>query len=377
MLQVIYLFYRSYSLTRLNPSQSMTRQVEKDPLIPIIIINWNGYEDTIECLGSVLKLNYPAFHIHLLDNGSDLDEGDRLSRTYENNTRVTVYKLDANIGFAGGNALIVNQLLKTDVTYIALLNNDTVVDENWLTVLVQTAKKFDAHVLSSKIIYYHDHTILDNVGHRMLNTGEIIPIGHGESVSRYNSVFENLGSCAAATLYSAEMIRKIGFFDDFFDTGYEDAEFGVRAFLTGYKCIFVPDAIVYHKVGRAIKKIFNYQYALRTYNNIQYSYYKLMPAGVILISLPFIVIKLILMIISNLLFWRPLHLRILFLSLFQTIFTNRPVISSKREAFFKSNQTIPVWQILSGQTFFFLFDIKRFIRFNILRRKSAIDTYGI
>ncbi|MBX2816149.1 MAG: hypothetical protein KTR24_09130, partial [Saprospiraceae bacterium] len=132
-------------------------------------------------------------------------------------------------------------------------------------------------VVASKLIDYFDRRKLDNVGHQMLTTGEVVPIGFGESPQDYTETRENFGSCGGATLYSMDMIRTIGFFDPYFSTGYEDAEFGVRAVVAGYRSVLAPKACVYHKISRSVQKVRNDGYELMIRDAIWYTYFKLMP----------------------------------------------------------------------------------------------------
>ena len=139
--------------------------------------------------------------------------------------------------------------------YIALLNNDTHLDPDWLKNLAESAQRNQADIIGSKIINYYKQDTLDNVGHTLLNTGEVMPIGAGEPAARYTTCRENWGVSAGACLYSTRMLENIGLFDPYFQTGYEDAELGVRAKILGYKCVFEPTAVVYHKVSQSVKKI--------------------------------------------------------------------------------------------------------------------------
>jgi len=188
----------------------------------------------------VLELKECDFTIHIIDNGSDNYEGFELKQKYYNIKNLTVYLYNKNYGFTKAHIKIWNDVFRDDleIKYIALLNNDTVVDKYWLKELRLASNNGKYHIISSKMIYYYDHSLLDSAGHKMLNTGEIIPIGHGERSQDYMTDFENMGACAGACLYSTEMIRRIGFFDPKFNTGYEDAEFGLRAVIYNYKCKF-------------------------------------------------------------------------------------------------------------------------------------------
>ena len=287
-------------------------------MIPIIIVNWNGYEDTIECIDSTNSLTEALYHIHLIDNGSDNDEGSKLSTLYEESDRITVHQYDKNYGFTGAHLKIWDEQIKDEQSdYIALLNNDTTVDPLWLSELVQTARDKQCGIVSSKMIQYYNRTKIDNAGHKMLNTGEILPLGHGQPISNYESPFENMGGCGGAVLYSTNMLREIGFFDNYFSTGYEDAELGLRAVVSGYECWYCPDAIIYHKGGQSIKKIFNEEYSTTIFTAILYSYFKNLSIIDLIINLPFLLFKYASMIIIDILFMRWKYLRIMLLSVIQ------------------------------------------------------------
>ena len=270
------------------------------------------------------------------------------------------------------------QLLQAEnvAEYIILLNNDTVVEPDWLSKLIESAKQNQADIVSSKMIDYYERHKMDNAGHLMLNTAEVIPVGHGASVQDFTETIENLGACAGAGLYSSKMLKELGIFDEHFSTGYEDAEIGIRAMVLGYKCIFEPKAIVYHKMGRSVKKIFNYDYSLSIQKHILYSYFKLMPIGVILITIPSFLFKYFSMLMIDLIFWRPKYLKIMFQSLKETFVDDFRIIRKARRDFMDNHSPVSSIEILKKQTFFLLFDIRRFYKYFIQNKHSAFDTYG-
>ena len=296
-----------------------------------------------------------------------------MAKLYEKSDRISVHQYDKNYGFTGAHLKIWNELLKEQQNdYIVLLNNDTTVDPLWLSELVQTAESKQCGIVSSKMIQYYDQTKMDNAGHKMLNTGEILPHGHDRPISKYESTFRNMGGCGGAVLYSTEMLREIGFFDDYFSTGYEDAELGLRAVVSGYECWYCPDAIIYHKGGQSIKKIFNEEYSTTIFTAILYSYFKNLSIVDLILNLPFLLFKYLCMIVIDILFMRWKYLRIMVRSiiraggLWSVIRAKRKTI--KRDAISISSQL----------DFFLWFDIKRFYALIISEdRKSAMDSYRI
>lgn len=343
-------------------------------MIPIIIVNWNGFDDTVACIESLTNSTYQYYHIYLVDNASDQKEGGRLKTLYKYRDDVEVWLSESNLGFAKANNWVLSTILNLDLPYLVLLNNDTIVDPEWLDKLLASAIKNKAQVISSKLVNFYNHSILDNAGHRMLNTAEIIPIGHGAASTQFENSSENLGACAAAALYDVEMIRDIGFFDDHFSTGYEDAELGLRAYLAGYRCLYEPSAKVYHKLGSSIKKVFDSNYAIMIQSSIWYTYFKLVPMPAMVVSLPFILVKQLLIVIINVIFFRWKYLGVQWSGWVQTTRYLPQILSARRAI--KSKIRRGSWTLLSEQTFFLSYDLRRFVEVYLKGRKSAIDQYG-
>jgi len=344
---------------------------------PVIIINWNGIKDTLECIESVLSLKKVDYHIHLIDNNSDNDEGEQLKECYHSNQRITCHLYSKNYGFTKAHIKIWEEILThQSCEYIALLNNDTVVDENWLFELIKSAKQNDAQVISSKMINYYNRSIMDNAGHFMLNTGEIMPIGHGKPIEKYKHYLENVGACAGACLYKTNMIKEIGFFDPYFSTGYEDAEYGLRATILNYKCIYSPESIVFHKMGQSIKKIFDKSYATMIQTSILYTYFKLIPKEKIILDSPSIIFKGISIIIIDIVLLRFDYLEIMAKSWIKT-FKQKEIIINKRSETYENTprQLIKIRSLISKTTFFLLFDIKRFLKLISSNRPSSLEQY--
>jgi len=346
-------------------------------LIPIVVLNWNGLDDTIECIASVMQMEAQNFKIYLIDNGSNQDDVAALKARYGTHDKIILILNSTNKGFCKAHIDWYQDYKEhLNSPYICLLNNDTAVDKSWLSEMVSMANQTDAGMISSKMVYYYDRTKLDNVGHKMLNTGEIIPIGHAESTEKYNQPIENIGACAGAALYSVSMIEDIGFFDDYFTTGYEDAEFGYRSYALAYKSILAPNAIVYHKMGKSIKKVFNVDYSIMIQKSIWYSYLKVTPAIVLFLNLPFILFKLILIIIIDIVFLRFSFLKTILKSVSST-WSDRSMILKQRSAFQnKYGHRIKSQAIMKKQIFFLFFDIKRFYNIILLRKPSSLDQYG-
>lgn len=339
--------------------------------VPVIIINWNGLEDTRECMSSVLSLKEVEYEIYLIDNNSDDNQGQKLLAEYGGLPNVHIRLNDENLGFTRGSNKVLKEIIATKrYKHVVLLNNDTVVDPEWLQNLCRSSIVNKADMVSSKMINYYDRSIMDNAGHFMLNTAEILPIGHGRPREDYTEPFYNLGACGGAALYSIRMIEDIGLFDEYFDTGYEDAEYGLRANKLGYKTLFEPSAKVYHKVSRSIKKIRDKYYFMKIQKNIFYTYIKLMPRKFIILNVAFIVIKYFFLFLGAILSFNftaiSTHLETI-LSFFKNDFAK--ALRSRKEL--KNNFGSKYSRTFSREIKFFLrTDLRRFML--LFRRENAL-----
>lgn len=343
--------------------------------IPIIILNWNGLDDTVECLESVFCTQSADYQLFVVDNASGGDDYTILESRYGSDERVTMVLNQENLGFTKAhNEIFLQHILPNpDFKQVVLLNNDTTVDPLWLASLLATAKSENAQLVGSKMINYFDRSIMDNAGHRFINTGEIVAEGVGKPVSNYNEISENMGTCAGATLYDVQMLRDIGVFDEYFITGYEDAELGVRAKILGYKSIFDPGSIVFHKGSASIKKIVDYKYILSIQSAVYYTYLKLMPKGVILVNLPSFLFKYFAILVVDIVFMRWTFLKALFHSMYRILVTDRAKVWAARKSFQSKHKLIGNFKILGMQEFFILFDIKRFYKDVLLRDKPLLQ----
>src|SRR4030042_3841159 len=125
-----------------------------NPKVYIIILNWNGCNDTIECIESLKSVTYPNFSVVVVDNASSDNSIDVIPRKYRDIAFIEVKK---NMGFAGGNNIGIKYALEHGADYILLLNNDTTVEPNFLTELVRTAETDNkVGILGPKIYFYSE-----------------------------------------------------------------------------------------------------------------------------------------------------------------------------------------------------------------------------
>lgn len=344
--------------------------------IPVIVLNWNGLEDTTECWKAMKAQTWHNFHLYLVDNGSEGSEVAQLSPQFDNEAQVQLILNKENQGFTEGN----NQVLRSEILqnpdyeFVVLLNNDAIPHPEWLHQLLDCAVEEEADMVSSKMVNYHDHSRLDNVGHKMLNTLEVLPIGSEKSPEDYDEVFEHMGPCGGAALYSVKMLREIGIFDPHFTNGYEDVELGLRGVLSGYKAVFAPRAVVYHKISRSVNKLRDLHYTVNIQRNIYYVMGKLIPAGTLLICFPFVVLRFVLAFLINLLTFRWKYLKIQSIAAYKTMTKDLSGILKARKAF-APQRKISSLALLGKTEFFLRHDIMRFNKYIIRKEKMVFEKY--
>ena len=214
-----------------------------------MVVNWNRRDLLRASLQSVQQQRGVAFETIVIDNGSDDGSPEMVAREFGNEVRVI--RNHENRGFCAAN----NQGIQdARGEYVALLNNDAEADAGWLEALWQAlAGRPDVGMAASKILVYEDPGRIDKAGHLIYLDGQNRGRGMGEpDDGRYDRLEEALWPDGCAAMYRKPMLDSIGGFDeDFFAYG-DDAELGLRARIAGWKCLYVPDAIVRHRRGATL-----------------------------------------------------------------------------------------------------------------------------
>ncbi len=212
------------------------------PMVTIIIVNWNGKKHLTGCLNSLKNQRYHDFEVVLVDNGS-VDES--VGFVQKNFPEVKIVQLPKNLGYSVGmNAGIENSKSK----YVIALNNDTTVDQNWLSELIKMAESNQRiGSCQPKILSMQNPQTIDTVGLALNWEGDAYQLGVQEKdTGQYSKPKELLGACSASVLYRRSAIEQIGGFDPDFFAFYEDVDVALRLKKAGWKCMFVPSAVVYH-----------------------------------------------------------------------------------------------------------------------------------
>jgi GT2 family glycosyltransferase len=222
----------------------------KNSKISIIILNWNGLNDTLECLDSVKKIDYPNFNVIVVDNGSTDNSVEVIKKRFPD---VALIATGRNLGFAEGNNVGVTYAMSKGADYILLLNNDTIVDAQLLSSLVEAAEQNpDAGIFGAKIYYYSEPDKIWYAGARWIKkTLNFEHIGWGEidDGKCYDEIVEIDYACGCALFARVEMIKKIGLMEPRFFLTHEESDWCYQAIRAGHKTLFVPKAKVWHKIS--------------------------------------------------------------------------------------------------------------------------------
>lgn len=244
------------------------------PSVDVIVVNWNGLDHLPVCLSALLKQSYKKIKIFVVDNGSNDDSVKFINNNFP---QITTFSLEENLGFCGGNN---HAITNTESEFVALINNDTEADRNWITNAVNSLiNNPEAGFIASRICFYSHRNIIDTCGDLFFSSG--YPDKRGwlnEFSDEFNKPEWVFGACAGAAIYRRTMLDKIGVFDKDYFSFQEDVDLSFRAQLSGFKCFYEPSAIVYHKVGATAYQ----NKSLRTYwshRNHWYTLIKNLPLG--------------------------------------------------------------------------------------------------
>lgn len=212
--------------------------------VAVIILNYKVKDDTLKCISSVVKSTYQTKEIIVVDNNSQ----DQLGKALKEFINIEFIQNNKNLGYSGGNNVGIKKALSDGADYIFVLNPDTKVEENTISSLVETLENEKADIESSKI-YFQNSNIIWYAGGKM-DLKNVLGSHRGvdeKDKGQYNEVAETDFATGAAIFIKRRVFEKIGLFDERYFLYYEDADFCMRAKKAGFKIIYAPGAIVYHK----------------------------------------------------------------------------------------------------------------------------------
>lgn len=226
--------------------------------VGIVLVNYNGYELTINCLES-LKRAKGKKKIYIVDNASTDDSVRHLKKYIdkENCEAIVLIESDTNRGFAGGNNLAIRQAMEEGMDYIILLNNDTVVKQDFIEFLLEPFAQYqDCYATVSKIYYESNRNMIWYAGGDFsYRTGRVVHFRYGEQEDGRQETIQKVTFATGCCLcLSKACIQEIGLLCEEYFLYDEDTDYCLRISRNNHGIYYVPDSVIYHKVSASTQK---------------------------------------------------------------------------------------------------------------------------
>jgi GT2 family glycosyltransferase len=221
----------------------------QSPLVAVVVLNWNGLDDSIRCLSSISELAYPNVLAVLVDNGSTDGSAEELRPLFPNCTHI---RNSNNLGYAEGNNVGIRHALSAGADYVLLLNNDTIIRRDAVDRLVEVAEADRGiGILGPRVCFWDRPTLVWSEGGRM-DPRQIEPAHLGEreeesSRAEEPVVVDYMPGCAL--MARADLLRGVGLLDPDYFLVFEETDLCARARASGCRIVAVPRAKVWHKVS--------------------------------------------------------------------------------------------------------------------------------
>jgi GT2 family glycosyltransferase len=245
------------------------------PRVSVIIPTWNGADLLAVALASLERQCFRDFEVIVADNGSTDGTRELLALQHP---RARCVGFRENRGFA---AAVNAGIRAADGKIIVLMNNDTEADPGWLAALVRALdERPDVGFCASKMLRYDARTTVDSAGDKLGLLAH--QIGHGEPDGpEFDEPRYVLSACAGAAAYRRDLFETVGLFDERYTSYLEDVDLGVRAQLRGFRCLYVPEAVIFH-MGSATAKRMSAPKVYLLLRNSLFLFFQYMPAWVVL-----------------------------------------------------------------------------------------------
>ena len=230
-------------MTKINNELKNTEIEENDPLISIVILNYNAGNLLIDCVDSIQKSNYKKFEIIVVDNISKDKSHRKCKEKFPN---IKLIENSENLGYCEGNNV---GLRIANGEFVVILNPDTIVDPSWLSELLFAYKKNGDGIYQPKFLASTDHTMLLSTGNMIQIFGFGYSRAKGEIDKKQYENFEKINFASGTCIFtSKKIIEEIGLFESFLFAFHDDFELCWRGALIGINSFYVPTAIVYHPI---------------------------------------------------------------------------------------------------------------------------------
>lgn len=220
-----------------------------EPLVHVLVINWNGREHLEECFETLLKSDYANLRIVLVDNASDDGSVSFVRERFDGDARVDVLELERNFGWSGGNNAGIERALEAGADYVFLINNDTATEPGAIGHMV-TAAEGDPSIgaLAPKLLLYDHPQLLNSIGLEATSIGTAWDRGMGRlDGPKWGGHRPVAGVCGAAFFLRAEALRRTGLLPTDFEIYLDDLDLSLRLWNAGYQILTCPEARIRHK----------------------------------------------------------------------------------------------------------------------------------
>jgi GT2 family glycosyltransferase len=224
---------------------------EDVPSVAVIVLNWNGTEDTLECLSSLACLDYPRYEIVVVDNGSQPSPRERITGEFP---LFTYIETGVNLGYAGGNNVGIRHALAGGHEYVFVLNNDTIVERDVLRQAVAVAEADPLiGVVGVKIVAWDQpERVWVAYGQVTYRQGLVRLIGYyGQDDGAFDTQLDVEWVPGTAMLLRRQALETVGLFDEEFFAYHEDVDWCTAAWEHGFRVVFAPQPRIYHKGHRS------------------------------------------------------------------------------------------------------------------------------
>ena len=224
-----------------------SEKIIKTPLVSVVTVNYNHSDDTIAVLDSLNKITYKNLEIIVVDNGSELEDYEKLKKYCKG---MDIIRIVDNVGFAGANN---RGIIKSKGDFILSINNDIIVPEDFLDPLIKKLQDNpDYGVVCPKIYFYEPPQNIQFAGYTMFNelTVRNRGIGYNEpDTGQYEVDTITAFAHGAAMLFTRKVLNEVGLMSEYFFLYYEELDWGKRVRDAGYKIGYVHNSYVYHKAS--------------------------------------------------------------------------------------------------------------------------------
>lgn len=221
--------------------------------VTVITLNYNQNQYTIDCIESLLKSNYPNLKIFLIDNGSEINNYNKLIQGAPKDSRLNIIRLEKNIGYVGGVNHGLEKANESGAAYFLIMNNDTLIDVSAISALVATALRYDNNaIISGKVYNYDEKDTLQFIGNAKSTKGPLdfpsyIKHRREKDIGQYDQEMEMGMLDDIFWLIPKSVFEKVGYYSDYFFLYGEQNDYAIRAVKAGVKLIYTPNAKLWHK----------------------------------------------------------------------------------------------------------------------------------